>query len=930
MSFFYKVNTDINGADNWNPNLPQGAGYAVGTNTAGTYGNWITGLDFKTDTSYVPAIFITNNRGYSTGLSSSTVGLICGGYNGDANVNSDDIDGIQFSTETMIPISNTIKFDERRQGAGINAPDRGWIWSGYWTNSIMTSATTVNFSTYAKNTHSAMAQVARTFCSGVSNETHGYAMGGLASGTTVSNEIDGVIFSSITSVNPAATLASARHGGVTVDNAVTGFYLGGSSTTTAGGGASNIYGFIIGTTSSFSIGSTLSTLRTYAAGVSGSTAGYMMGGYNTGSSTLPSASKFNLLTYVVTSATISLTKAHANSAGVYTRQFHNMYGRSYVGGGLTGVVYSNTIECIEYSNTPTTRTTNVSLTNHRGGVRGISSAKTGFYCGGTINGSTGLNYIDGIHYSTEMQKTTSATLAVGRLAPSTFESYARGYIYAGRSTSTLTSIDTFIFETETRQTISATAGQAMYYGAGFSARGNAYGWILGGATNSNSPFSAIYGLNLATETSSISSGSLLQTNYSGTAVGSASYTNAYFTGGWNGSSVASGIYSFNHKSTSGSVTVGTTAYSLTTPRYDATGSSSNTEGYISGGYNGSTKFSSIEKLNFSSGGASSVTGMYLITGKTNAAAVGTPTLHQNYNLAGYLVGGYDYGPTYFSNTVDAYDFASEALYNQLTFSGGGVAGQGACSSVTTGYLGGGNQNTSSTINRIDKFNYSTKIYSVAFATLNDGARRSCDGVNSSIKGYFGGGSNGPATTVYAYIDGVVFSTELVFNPASSLSNSRSGSTGNNSLTEGYWMGGTTTGTGTRTRSCEKITFSTETTVNTSNVLPSARANLAGTNSSTKAYYFGGNSALNTAHSTSYKMTFPTLSAFTMGSTLSRTKRVCKGFGNEISGYIAGGSNAALTVSYKEIEQCIYSTEVISLRDAVLTRETGQIGALSAI
>ena len=927
MAFFYKINTDISGGDNWDPNPPDGAGYSIGGyDTSGVIINSISAVDYKTEVCYTPAVYLTNNRTNSTGLSSPTVGLICGGYDTLSSLFVNDIDGILFSSETSIPISNVL--GSSISGAGsLNGTTVGYLWSGGYGSIVpieSQSTTGVNYSTYTSNVYTTRAAVARIYSAGVCNETVGYGLGG-----GVTTEIDGLTFSTITSLNPAATLPSARTAGTGIDNTVSGYHLGGSNSTAETGGQNTIYGFNITGTYIFSVAATLLARRAFATAANATTAGFIMGGTFIDGSRLKTIEKFSFLTQSIKLLGSVMDTAHSRGAGVWTRQFHNMYGRSYIGGGLTGVVYSNSIECIEYTSTPTCRTTVVSLTAARGGVRGISSAKTGFFCGGASGGS-GLSTIDGIHFSTEMQKTTSATLAVGRLAPSTFESYARGYIYAGRSTSVLTSIDTFIFETETRQTISATAGQAMYYGAGFSARGNAYGWILGGATNSNSPFSAIYGLNLATETSSISSGSLLQTNYSGTAVGSASYTNAYFTGGWNGSSVASGIYSFNHKSTSGSVTVGTTAYSLTTPRYDATGSSSNTEGYISGGYNGSTKFSSIEKLNFSSGGASSVTGMYLITGKTNAAAVGTPTLHQNYNLAGYLVGGYDYGPTYFSNTVDAYDFASEALYNQLTFSGGGVAGQGACSSVTTGYLGGGNQNTSSTINRIDKFNYSTKIYSVAFATLNDGARRSCDGVNSSIKGYFGGGSNGPATTVYAYIDGVVFSTELVFNPASSLSNSRSGSTGNNSLTEGYWMGGTTTGTGTRTRSCEKITFSTETTVNTSNVLPSARANLAGTNSSTKAYYFGGNSALNTAHSTSYKMTFPTLSAFTMGSTLSRTKRVCKGFGNEISGYIAGGSNAALTVSYKEIEQCIYSTEVISLRDAVLTRETGQIGALSAI
>jgi hypothetical protein len=216
--------------------------------------------------------------------------------------------------------------------------------------------------------------------------------------------------------------------------------------------------------------------------------------------------------------------------------------------------------------------------------------------------------------------------------------------------------------------------------------------------------------------------------------------------------------------------------------------------------------------------------------------------------------------------------------------------------------------------------------------LLSGTRANADGVNSSVKGYFCGGRNrsDTASAVYSRIEGIIFANETYYFPGVSLSNSRYGGTGNNSATVGYLMGGVVDTAGTRTRSCETLTFSTEARANTANVLPSARANLAGTNSSTKAYYFGGDSSPSTAYTTCYKMTFPTLTTSTMTAVLATAKRGAKGLGNEIAGYVMGGANAGLTVSYNTIDKCTYATEVIDRRDAVLSVARSRVAAVSAI
>ncbi len=919
MAFFYKINSDVNITD---PNEVQGAGYSVGGyNATSSIINSISAVDYKTGACYTPAVFLTNNRSNSTGLSSTYVGLICGGYDSLSGLFVNDIDGIQFSTETSISISNVL--GNSIAGAGpLNGPTVGYLWSGGYGSIVpieSQSTTGVNFSNYSSGVYATRVAVARLFPAGVSSGTAGYGLGGSAT-----TEIDGLTFSTITSLNPAATLPSARNAGVGIDNAITGYHAGGSTSTATNGsgGQSSIHGFDLTGNYVFSVTATLQLPVTFATPANSTVAGYVMGGTYLDGSKLSSIVKFGFNTQTTTLLSSAMSTAHSIGAGVWTRQFHNMTGRSYVNSGYTSYpTASNSTDCIEFSTNTVRQLVTVLSAQVRGGSAGMSAADTGYWAGG-YSGSAYLGDIFGIQFSTEAYNSVSATLSFGKSDSASFSSYARGYVYAGNGTYG-NSMFGFIFGTETVLNLGNTAFDALQVPAGFAAENSSYGWICGGYTSAAVNY--LRGCSLATEVSASSVANLSTVRYGADVIGTSSYTNAYVCNGYNATTWQLSRDYFTHMTSPTSVTTGNSGSNVSTYKYRPTASSSSTRGYLSGGGGSGT---STEYYIFTSGLAGILADSLQQT-KEAPTATYVNTLFKNYNLSGFVCGGWLDATNVTSNIIECYDFASEALYRIGTMSTP-KANQAAVSSVTAGYLGGGDLTTSTVTDTIDRFIYSTRTYNIAVTYLLSGTRANADGVNSSVKGYFCGGRNATNSAVYARIEGVTFADETYYFPGVSLVNSRFGGTGNNSATVGYLMGGAVDTLATRTRSCETLTFSTEARANTSNVLPSARANLAGTNSSTAAYYMGGDSAPSTAYTTCYKMTFPTLSTVTMTDALDTAKRGAKGLGNEIAGYAMGGANAGLTVSYNTIDKCTYATETIDRRDAVLTTARSRAAALSAI
>lgn len=934
MAFFYKVNVDIAVSDD--PEYQQGVGYSVGGRANASNGatNVITSLDFNTETSFTPALYITNARYSSTGMSSSTKGLICGGYAADALFYVNDIDVIDFSTETMIQTTLTVGSAIAGAG-GLNGPASGFMWSGsYGTNggtsvTGSTNATGVSFSTYSYSVYSARAALARESMATTSAPLVGYGFGGV-SGSTTYTEIDGLALDSATSNNPSAVLGSARQGATGLDNTVTGFIASGSNIWTSSGGQTSVLGYNMLASTTFDVASTFSSATNKAHGVNGSFNGYMMGGIDTSGLYLSSIKKIGFLTHITGNVSSSLSIVQANGTGVWTRNYHNMTGRSYLGGGSIGTSsYVTVIQCIDYATLGSTRFAGSNLSLARTALRGISSARIGYFLGGT-NG-TAQTLIDGIHYSTEVQKTTSMTLSTARYAMSTFQSYARGYSCGGWQGGSVTGlIEGFVFDTESRVAVSNAIPSPLYYGTGFSAPNSTYGWMMGGSTVGGSTSSIISGTHLGSETSITATATFATSRYSATAVGSTSYSIAFYCGGWTSSAVTT-VNGFTHLSTStSSLTTGTYGSVLATARYDAAGSSSLTNGYISGGYNGTTRFSSTEAINFSSS-AMSATSLSLSFTTTDLASVGAATLFNNYNLSGYLFGGYKDDTNVMQSGIEVYDFSSEACYLSSTSISPASRCQGAVSSVTTGYFAGGDLVASTTTtNKIFKFSYSSKAYSDTAQVLADGARANLDGVNSASKGYWAGGRNATTTTTYTKCDGWTFATEAYYTTAAALSAGRYAVAAFNSSSAGYWNGGLNT-TPTYFNRTDKMLFGTDTTITSlGNIVPTSRANAGATNSSTKGYYYGGTTSASTT-SAIYEFTFSTDTwNGTSIAAMSQARQAGRGFGTEISGYIAGGSNFGNTVSYKMIDKLLYSTNTCLVRDAVLSVPKSRAAALSAI
>lgn len=926
MAFFYKVNMDISGGDE--AEYQQGVGYSIGGKTpTASSTNVFTAIDYATETTYTPALFLTNLRRGMCGLSSSSVGLICGGIATDVGAYVNDIDGINFTSETSISISNVLG-SAIWKAAALNGPSSGFLWSGgYGTNgsttvSVVNFASSVSFSTYTSTAHSSKAATARINAAGVASSTNGYGLGG-----DLTTEIDGIIFSSVTSTNPSAVLGGVRNGAVGLDNGNISFCASGSNTTgattAAPGGQTSVFGFNLATAATFSVSSVFTTATTYAQAVNSTQAGYLLGGENTSSSILTSIKKIGFLSQATSNVSSTLSIGQSGGSGVWTRVFHNMTGRAYTAGGYNGSSNHGDVNALDFSNN-STKVVNgsISAKRHHGN---LSSTNKGYFvCGYT---SAYINTINKIIYSTETISIPSVVMSYGNANAGSLSSYARGYYIGGDTT---TAIGGFIFDTETAFATGTYIPTANNYVGSYSNQKTTYGWIFGG----NADTSRIQAMNLSTEVTFSCTNTLLVGGYGSQCVGHDTKASAYVCGGYNGAmgGVIATILSYSPTSTPTTITTSMSANSLANVRHIGSAASSSSTGYCIGGHT-TTWSNTTDKVDLST--ASSVP-----LGASNTlaqlsgycATVYTDVMFKNFNLAGFVFGGWLDASNVTTNIVECYDFASEALYSVLNTATNNAT-QAAVSSITSGYLGGGDVSTSTVYGLVDKFIYSTKTYTFALGALQDGARANADGVNSSTIGYFGGGRNRADTVsaVYTRIDGVIFATDTMYNPATAaLSNSRCAATGVNSATVGYWTGGMVDTAGTRTRSCETITFSTEAMANTANVLPSSRGNLAGTNSSSTAYFMGGDSAPSTAYTTCYKMTFPTLSTVTLAATLSRAKRALKGMGNEVAGYAVGGGNSTLSVSYNEIEKLTYSSETISLRDAVLTVARSRAASLSAI
>lgn len=236
-------------------------------------------------------------------------------------------------------------------------------------------------------------------------------------------------------------------------------------------------------------------------------------------------------------------------------------------------------------------------------------------------------------------------------------------------------------------------------------------------------------------------------------------------------------------------TTATSAGTLSPARIYGAGQSSSTEGFTSGGENGSpaSQISSITKFPFTA------------------------------------------------------PFTTTTAAGSLSQARSGVTGQ---SSSTEGFTSGGYFDNlivpSITVyNTIDKFPFSSPFTTASSAGTLSQSRGIAAGQSSSTEGFTSGGSTGPAAAA-ATIDKFPFTAPFTTaSSAGSLSQSRSALTGQSSSTEGFSSGGFSPASG-RVTTIDKFPFSAPfTTASSAGALSQARNYLTGQSSSTDGYAAGG-------------------------------------------------------------------------------------------
>lgn len=210
---------------------------------------------------------------------------------------------------------------------------------------------------------------------------------------------------------------------------------------------------------------------------------------------------------------------------------------------------------------------------------------------------------------------------------------------------------------------------------------------------------------------------------------------------------------------------------LTTGRYGATGHSSTSFAYSSGGLGPAGTLNIIDKFPFAT--------------FSNATDVGDTTVLRN-NAAGQDSSTHGYGSGGSTlNTIDKFPFATNSNatdVGDLTITRSYTTGQ---SSEVSGYTSGGNgpPGQGPVTNVIDKFPFATNANATDVGDLTV-ARNGVSSQSSITKGYTCGGSNG-ITTNYNTIDSFPFASNINATDVGDVTVSRILITGHSSTISGY-------------------------------------------------------------------------------------------------------------------------------------------------
>jgi len=243
------------------------------------------GIDYVSETSINPAALLSVFRSDLAGNSSGVKGYCGGGSVATSfDVPVDAIDGMIFETLAAFNPAAGLAGGARRELGGVSSFQTQ---KGYWGGgnfSFVARSNTIDGIRYdtdlTVNPTATLASARAVLAGGVNSGTHGYFAGGFTS--VASTEIDGIRFDTETSFNPTAILNKINVGPGGVCSEVKGYWAGGSNTFNNPGTVyyNSYSGIAFATDLAFSPSLVLSRVKRQLTGVSGKLKGYFGGGFN--------------------------------------------------------------------------------------------------------------------------------------------------------------------------------------------------------------------------------------------------------------------------------------------------------------------------------------------------------------------------------------------------------------------------------------------------------------------------------------------------------------------------------------------------------------------------------------------------------------------------------------------------------------------------
>lgn len=248
-----------------------GTGLQPGTGTSVPHYH-ISRLITSTNTVEVINSLFSTSRNRSGAVASSTRGYYCGGNTG-SSTGITEINYIDFATEALTVISNTLP-EARRQTASLSSSSAGYLCGGTLTTSTDTIVKFTFSSEIAANMSITLASVGNS-AAGTGDSTKGYI-----AGRTDNSFIEKLTYSTEAVVNTSITLAVGRNALASCTSSTKAYFLAGTTNDSNTGAVGEIDGLVYSTESTINPSATV-TARGGATGGESSTAGYVTSGFST-------------------------------------------------------------------------------------------------------------------------------------------------------------------------------------------------------------------------------------------------------------------------------------------------------------------------------------------------------------------------------------------------------------------------------------------------------------------------------------------------------------------------------------------------------------------------------------------------------------------------------------------------------------------------